>query len=211
MVTRNNFYQNNMADIITEFSEFLEDNLKNKKFERHLEDEDNEDNLYENLQSNLLKNTDYPQIDPEIVNDSHHTFEISNTSRHGLGITSQRTLGSIIDFKYQRVKFDYLFRFSFENEYPQINNHKEFNITKALLIDIKKVLEFDEETLREQQHYWLNFDHTFNATQQKRIKNTLETHCLTPIIWLDDNSIELTITPSKRIIRRKGCIIEQPI
>jgi hypothetical protein len=192
--------------------------------------------LKRELLKNKVRNNDNVQNQREFFPKIEPFSEISELSKKNgeIIIDYENLQTKTTSFEYQKIKFDFLFHFedasNQRNHLPinsplislvntsrpeaasrasECNNHKEFNITKELLIDIKKVLEFDETILREQQCYWLNFDHSFNNIQQKRIKNTLETHCLTPINWLDTQTIEIVITSTKRIIRRKGCIIEQ--
>lgn len=91
-------------------------------------------------------------------------------------------------------------------EAKPLTNIQKLKLVQKLLTDIKFVLNFEEDILQEQGMYWLFLTDIVCPEQRKKIKEELETHCLTPIKWLSNSEIEIIIDPSKRIIKKKDKI-----
>ena len=87
---------------------------------------------------------------------------------------------------------------------PKLTNIQKLKLVQKLLIDIKFVLSFEEDILAEQKVYWLFLSEIVCNDQRNKIKEELEAHCLTPIRWLSNSEIEITIDPSLRIIKKKS-------
>jgi len=78
---------------------------------------------------------------------------------------------------------------------------QEFKIVQKFLKEIKFVLSFDEEVLREQSTYWL-YSHNISCVDQRdRIKLALESHCCCPMGWLSQNELEIDVNPDHKIIK----------
>lgn len=91
-------------------------------------------------------------------------------------------------------------------KYPHLENAKlsriqELKLIQTMIKDIKFVLTFDQRILQEQSVYWLHLANINDTEQRVRIKTNLETHCSTPVEWISNSELEITINPSLRIVK----------
>jgi hypothetical protein len=122
----------------------------------------------------------------------------------------------IIDEKISSevIPYDYMSAFS---HHPSLKNQKgepikpltkiqELKLIQKLLKNVKYVLTFEESILLEQKVYWLHLSGISGATtetQRSAIKIAIESHCLTPVCWLNDIEIAITVDPIKKMVKKK--------
>ena len=110
-----------------------------------------------------------------------------------------------------KIPYDYVSRFgphilqknSQHQEYKPLTKIQEFKLIQKLMTDIKFVLSFEDEILSDQKIYWLYLCNIIDKNQQVNIKKSLESHCITPITWLSDSELEITIHPDLRIYKKR--------
>ena len=116
----------------------------------------------------------------------------------------------------EAIPYDYMSVFS---HHPQfligLNNSEplklltkmqELKLIQKLLKNVKYILTFEESILFEQKVYWLHLSGISGITtevQRNAIKIAIESHCLTPVCWINDIEISITIDPIKRIVKKK--------
>lgn len=92
---------------------------------------------------------------------------------------------------------------SFRQTPVTLTKIQELKIVQKILKEVKFILSFDENILREQEKYWL-YTHTIsNEEQRERLRLALESHCCIPIYWASHNEIEFDINPEHKIIKKK--------
>jgi hypothetical protein len=108
------------------------------------------------------------------------------------------------------VPYDYISRFGHASKYTSVPSKpltkiQEVKLVQKLLKDVKYVLTFEPDILQEQNVYWLYLTGVLNATLEQRnsIKLAIESHCLTPVVWVTNDEIEITINPANKIPKKK--------
>ena len=86
----------------------------------------------------------------------------------------------------------------------KLTNIQKLKLVQKILTFIKYVLSFEEDILYEQAKMWLYITEIIDFDQRNKIKEELESHCLTPITWKSHSEIEVIVDPDQRIVKKKG-------
>lgn len=111
----------------------------------------------------------------------------------------------------KEVPYDYMSVFSHHPNLTFIqpkplSKMQELKLIQKLLKNVKYILTFEESILLEQKVYWLHLSGISGSTtetQRNAMKTAIESHCLTPVSWINDIELEITIDPIKRIVKKK--------
>lgn len=79
----------------------------------------------------------------------------------------------------------------------------EFRLTQYILEELRHVIKINSTVLTTQDVYWICFTPISCEEQKKRITQVIENHRRTPVKWLGNGKIEITIDPVKRIKKKR--------
>ena len=79
----------------------------------------------------------------------------------------------------------------------------EFRLTQYILEELRHIIKISSPVLTTQDVYWICFTPISCEEQRKRITQVIENHRRTPVKWLTNGKIEITIDPVKRIKNKR--------
>lgn len=75
-------------------------------------------------------------------------------------------------------------------------------LRNSILELIKTILSISSEILEDQGICWLSFIRILDDQQKKTIKDMIEKHTLLPVSWIDNGTIELSLSSDKKLIKK---------